>query len=299
MRPMRSDLVVISWWSNCLGLACLHSLIRHIQNRAIYVVQVGKSETGREHFRDHMPRAVTELPYSADAPAEHCQVIETVARELLPDHAGLWFLDHDVFVQEDCEPWLHAMDGMFSRSSISLCYPAAGQGPAITSPAFWLSPRRCPADVPSFAPVPYRESLVSKQPYRFRHDAELRMPEKDTLVSVQEYLLARGMARSFPVTRDDAVSIGQVPFPQHTHLSGLYVLAGVIPPRQLDNWTRRCVDTFTAFYAQCPQQWIDIEDATLLRRLREFQRALGGDSDMTRMPSSPIRHLQAREADNV
>jgi len=39
---MKSDLVVISWWSNCLGLACLHNLATYTRNRNIYVVQVGK-----------------------------------------------------------------------------------------------------------------------------------------------------------------------------------------------------------------------------------------------------------------
>jgi len=49
---MRSDYVVISWWSNCLGLTCLDRLIKNINNRKrkIYVIQVGKQEKQKELF---------------------------------------------------------------------------------------------------------------------------------------------------------------------------------------------------------------------------------------------------------
>lgn len=50
MRTIRSDLVVISCRSICLGLACLHNLVNYTRNRNIYFIQVGKSEEQKGWF---------------------------------------------------------------------------------------------------------------------------------------------------------------------------------------------------------------------------------------------------------
>jgi hypothetical protein len=277
---MRSALVVISWWSNCLGLACLHNLVRYTEKRDIYVVQVGKSDGQKERFRDHLPPTVKELPYSPYLPAEHFRVIEAVARDLLPGCEGLWFFDHDIFLCEDLEPWLVNMDREFERSACCLCHPqfadtpstlrppseqaSLGIGPSITSPAFWLSPARLPEGVPSFEPVPCRELEASRRPDLFRAQADLRMPEKDTLVLVREFLAERDMADGFSLQS----------LPRHDHLGGLYMFAGEIPPKSLHDWMEGRVKGLSAFYEGCPREWVATEDPVLVARLKEFQEAV-------------------------
>ncbi|MFQ5611369.1 MAG: hypothetical protein ACE5H9_04470 [Anaerolineae bacterium] len=279
MENVRSKLVVISWWSNCLGLTCLRQLAKHTRQRDIYVVQVGKTQRQKERFRAYMPPSVKELPYAQEAAAEHCRVIEAVSYRLLVDQAGLWFIDHDTFVYEDCQPWLNRMDRVFSCSNLCLCHPRPSNGPAITNPAFWLSPRRLPPDLPSLAVIPYRQTRAAKRPYAIRRRAELIMPEKDTLVLAKEFLAARGMACDFPLKGNGlwaaAPARSMPPFPRHQHLSGLYLLAGPVLPEQFFQWMRECVQRFTLFYETCPHAWLAAEDPVLLRRLREFQKAVG------------------------
>jgi hypothetical protein len=276
---MKSDLVVISWWANCLGLACLHNLVTYTRNRNIYVIQVGKTEDQKERFRAHLPSpggdvqpGVMELPYPSGYPAEDWRVREAVARELLGDHAGLWFIDHDLFVQEDCEGWLQDMDRHLSESNVCLCYAWPKRGHSITNPAFWLSPVRFPPGMPSFASVPYHENPVASQPYAMRQKADVIMPEKDTLIVAMEFLQERGLVYGFPLTERDRVDGGPAPFPACAHLGGLYTFAGEVLP-ELPDWTARCVQEFTAFYAACPPAWIACEDPVLLQRLAEFQQA--------------------------
>jgi hypothetical protein len=271
---MRSDLVVISWWSNCLGLACLHNLVAYARNRNIYVVQVGKPEEQKERFRAYLPPGVKELPYPPDRGAEDWRVREAVARELLGDHAGLWFIDHDLFIQEDCEGWLDDMDHRFHQSDFCLCHPSPLRGPSITNPAFWLSPVRFPPGMPSFASVPYRENVVASQPYALRQSADLIMPEKDTLVAAMEFLQDRGIVYGFPLADGDRVAGGPAPFPSHEHLGGLYTFASEVLPKQFHDWMAHCVVRFTAFYAVCPRAWVDIEDPVLMQRLEEFRQAV-------------------------
>lgn len=253
---MRSELVVISWWSNCLGLACLHNLVEHTRGRNIYVVQVGKPEEQRERFRAHLPPAVNELFCPPDRGAEDWRVRETVARELLGDREGLWFVDHDLFVQEDCEDWLAGMDRCFERSNVCLCHHFPVRGPSITIPAFWLSPVRFPPGMPSFARLPYREEPVASQPYALRQSAALIMLEKDTLVAAIEFLQERGMAYGFPIVEGDRVPDGPASFPRHDHIGGLYTFTGEVPPEPLHDWAAHCVKRFTAFYEACPREWM-------------------------------------------
>ena len=49
-RPAHSPLVVTSWWSNSLGLTCLHRLAADNPRRPIYVVQAGKSAEQMARF---------------------------------------------------------------------------------------------------------------------------------------------------------------------------------------------------------------------------------------------------------
>jgi hypothetical protein len=271
---MKSDLVVISWWSNCLGLACLHNLVRHTRNRNIYIVQVGKPEEQKERFRSLLPPGVEELPYPPNRGAEDWRVRENVARELLGDREGLWFIDHDLFLQEDCEGWLDDMDRRFSQSDVCLCHPSPVRGPSITNPAFWLSPLRFPPGMPSFARLPYQEEPAVNRPYALRQSAVLIMPQKDTLVAAMEFLQERGMVCGFPLAEGDRVPDGPPPFPDFEHIGGLYTFTGEIPPESLHDWVARCVERFTAFYAACPPALVSIEDPVLMQRLEEFRQAV-------------------------
>jgi hypothetical protein len=273
---MRSDLVVISWWSNCLGLACLHTLVQRAPSRNIYVVQAGKQEEQMEAFRAYLPPGVEELSYPPDRPGEDWRVREAVARELLGEREGVWFIDHDLFVQEDFEGWLDDMDRRFEGSNVCLCHPAPRRGPSITNPAFWLSPVRFPPGMPSFARVPYQEDPAAIRPYAPREGraAALIMPEKDTLVAAMEFLQGLGRVCGFPLTEADRQAGAPPPFPFCEHIGGLYTFTGGLPPESLHDWLARCVAMFTAFYNACPPEWVSIEDPTLMRRLGEFRQTL-------------------------
>jgi hypothetical protein len=271
---MRSDLVVISWWSNCLGLTCLHRLVEHTQERRIYVVQVGKPEVQKARFREHLPPQIEELPYPAGASGEDWRVREVAARELLADRAGVWFIDHDLFLEQDAETWLTEMDQRLEGSQVCLCHATPRRGRTVTNPAFWLSPRRFPPGMPSFARLPYREEPAASRPYAPREagTAGLRMPEKDTLVAVTEFLQKRDMVCGFPLTESDRSASGPRPFPRHKHIGGLYTFALRIPAEVQGAWVARCVKRFKAFYKTCPEAWVRIEDPVLLQRLEESAR---------------------------
>ncbi len=282
MEPIRSNLVVISWWSNCLGLTCLHHLVKHTRQRNIYVVQVGKSKRQKNRFRKYLPASVQELPYSEKAAAEHGRVIEAVAYKLLAGQAGLWFVDHDTFVDAGYENWLNSMDQIFTNSNLCLCYPRPTNGPAITSPAFWLSPRRLPPDLPDFAATPYRETALAKRPDLCRPDAELVMPGKDTLVLAKEFLAKWDMTCSFPLSGANA---GLFPlFVYYKHLGGLHTLTEPAPDDMLTQQAvpdefyvslKQCIQQLTVFYSTCPDAWLAIEEPVLLQRLRKFQVIYG------------------------
>ncbi len=273
---MKSALVVISWWSNCLGLTCLHRLAQFTHNRPIYVVQVGKPEEQKERFRAYLPPGVEELPYDPDRSAEDWRVREAVARELLADREGIWFIDHDLFFQEDLEPWLEEMDRRFAESNVCLCHPGPTHRFSITNPAFWLSPLRFPPGMPSFARLPYREDPVASRPYAVRHSGELSLPDKDTLVAAQEFLQERGLVCCFPTDRADLAPDGPPFIPKCEHIGGLYTFTTIpqLEPQVLRSWSMICVRSYTAFFAGCPLEWMAIEDPVLLARLEEFRQAL-------------------------
>jgi hypothetical protein len=257
-------------------LACLYKLVEHTRGRNIYVVQAGKPEEQMERFRAYLPPPVEELLYPAERSGEDWRVREAVAHELLGDRDGLWFIDHDLFLRQACTCWLEDMDSRFAELDVCLCHPAPRRGPSITNPAFWLSPVRFPAGMPSFARVPYQEDPAANRPYAPRKGraAALIMPEKDTLVATMEFLQERDRVCGFPMHEGDQVPGGPAPFPRHEHLGGLYTFTGGLPPEMLRDWVARCVRQFSAFYATCPSEWVDIEDPILMGRIEEFRQAV-------------------------
>ena len=270
---MKSDLVVISWWSNCLALECLHRLVDRAGERSILVVQAGKPEQQKATFRAYLPAGVKELPYPASASGEDWRVRETVARELLADRAGVWFVDHDLFLEEDAAGWLEAMDRRLESSGACLCHPGPRRGPSITNPIFWLSPARLPAGMPSFARVPYIEDPLASRPYAARQGSALIVPGKDTLVAAMEFLAERGRVGTFPLNKPDRAPGGPAPFPKYRHLGGLYTFTAEVGRQTQDGWLARCVAEFSAFYRACRPEWVAVEDPVLLERLEEFRQA--------------------------
>ena len=275
MSAIRSRIVVISWWSNCLGLSCLHRLAAHTRSRSVGVVQVGKSPGQRERFREHMPPRVAELPYPAAAPAEHSRVLADVALRQLRAERGVWFVEHDVFLHADWEPWLTAADKYFSTSEACLCLPRLpAHIPAITQPAFWVSPARWPASLSSFDPIPFEAREESRRPDLLRCAGDLRMPKKDTLVQARDELVRGGHVVYFPLDADAAPGCTLPPFPAHTHVGGLYLFTGPRLSAAFDAWTQKTVARFADYYAHCSPEWLAAEDPELLRRVREFQGAV-------------------------
>ncbi|MBZ0276768.1 MAG: hypothetical protein K8I60_11515 [Anaerolineae bacterium] len=265
-----SSIVVISWWSNCLGLTTLHRLATYTHDRVIRVVQVGKSPEAKARFRRHMPSGVVELDYPEDAPAEHSQVIRDLVLRQLQGEAGVWFFDHDVFLTEDCETWLRTADAGFEQTDICLCVHPSPESPAITQPAFWVSPVRWPAHITQVDPIPFSPRDASRRPDLFRHEGELRIPEKDTLMLAWETLSAIGRAERYHLMGEPPSELP--PFPAHNHMGGLFLFSGPMLPPGFYGWMRATVTRFNQFYETC--DWREDEDAELLRRLAEFQQWL-------------------------
>lgn len=277
-QPLHSAIVVISWWSNCLGLACLWHLATAVPGRALHVVQVGKSEAQKRRFRRHLPVGVEEIAYPATAPGEHGRVIEHLVRRRLKSMPGAWFVDHDTLLHADSGSWFAAADRWLAGTDLCLCLAAPAAGPAITAPAFWLSPARWPTEVSSFAPIPYRPSPAARRPDRFQYSGVLRLPAKDTLVHARDELIASGRAGWFPLT---AAASREHPalaaFPDHTHLGGASLFAGRATPPWADAWVRATLARFAAFFAACPKAWLDVEDEVLLRRFYALRSAIQSD----------------------
>ena len=277
---LNSQIVVISWWSNCLGLASLRRLSQLTHNRKIIVVQAGKSAAQRQLFREHLPAGVSELTYPEDEPAEHSRVIREVCLRLLASAEGVWFIDHDVFMEADCEGWFRAADEWLSSMDACLGLPLRPPTPAITQPAFWLSPRRWPASIDTFDPIPFQTQDVSRRPDLYRNDGDLRMPIKDTLVAARDELQAAGKVAFFPLNPQDAAESPLSAFPSHSHLGGLFLLAGPVHPPAFESWpparewTMKTVNGLAQFFEACPAEWLAIEEPVLLQRLEEFREDL-------------------------
>ncbi|MBN2304066.1 MAG: hypothetical protein JXQ72_06305, partial [Anaerolineae bacterium] len=202
--PPPSALVVISWWSNCLALDCLQRLRTHAPDRPLYVVQVGKSPEQCARFREQVPPEVRELSYPDDAPAEHSRVIQHTAFTHLRDTGGVWFIDHDVLFQAEAEPFFAAADRWFARDpALCLCVNSQSGSPALTQPAFWLSPSRWPESTPALDPVPFKPRSSARRPDLYHHEGEMSIPEQDTLVRARDELAAAGRAAAYTLDGSD------------------------------------------------------------------------------------------------
>lgn len=278
---MESDIVVTSWWSNGLALTALNRLLEFAPRRKLFVMQAGKSESQMEKFRRLLPNAVEELPYPAHLLSDDSPMREYLAREVFRSSEGVWFWDHDTFLLADASVWFAAADALFDRHPICLCTRPPMPGSGITQPAYWLSPTRWPRGLSSFDPVPFRAKPYARRPDLHRHDEELVLPGKDTLVQVREELAALDLAGTFPPDEDGGCSTGHFlpSFARHFHLGGLHLYTGTahpsagMPPAYFD-WRRHTVMAFEAFFRSCPPEWLAIEDPELLRRHAEMLQVL-------------------------
>jgi hypothetical protein len=278
-QTLNSQIVVISWWSNCLGLACLGRLTQFTQGRKLNVVQVGKSAEQKRKFRAYLPAGIEELHYPEEAPNEHSRVVQEVCFRLLNSEDGLWFIDHDVFLEENANNWFQAADTWLSGTQACLCLPLRPPTPAITQPAFWISPSRWPQTITSFDPIPFQAQGTSRRPDLYRNNGDLRMPLKDTLVQARDELGSCGKVTYFPLTPQDVMGNPLPAFPAHTHLGGLFFLAGPTHPAAFETWSAaeewsvRTLRRLSSFFESCTPEWLSIEEAVLLQRLAEFREA--------------------------
>jgi len=276
---MKSRIVVISWWSNCLALTCLSRIRKYAPERELYVVQVGKSPEQKGYFRACLPAGVVEIFYPDEAPGEHCRVLKELVLHQLASLEGLWFFDHDFFPGASLESWLQAADSLFEETQVCLGLPGlVPPGPAITGPALWISPRHWPLHIDSFDPVPFQPRPEARRPDLFRGKGEMRMPVKDTLVQARDELALRGKVTFFPLDekslQESGNAINLPAMPAYTHLGGLYLFNGPVLPPEWTGWMWTTVQRFEDFYASCPAEWRAGEDSMLLGRLAEFRDAL-------------------------
>ncbi len=271
---MRSSIVITSWWSNCLGLTALHKLAAYAPSRELYVMQAGKTDTQMDRFRQFLPTQVTELPYPAELQAEDGPMREYLVRIALQDHDGVWFVDHDTFLLAPATSWFTAADRILAKSEVCLCtvkpYPRAG----VTMPAYWASPKRWPQNLSSFNSIPFQTMPCARRPDLHRHNGNLTIPQKDTLVQVREELDALHLAGTICFQQNGADNCLLPVFPPHYHLGGLHLYTGPAdPPASLPpsffEWRRSKILTFERFFNECPKEWLAIEDPELLRRHRE------------------------------
>jgi hypothetical protein len=276
---MRSIIVVTSWWSNCLALTCLHQLLEFAAGCEIFVIQAGKSDTQMGRFRRFLPEGITELLYPSELEPDDSAMREYLAKDVLRSRTGAWFFDHDTFLLSPADPFFEWADSLFSQSEICLCTRRPLPGAGVTQPAYWLSPMRWPPGLSSFAPVPFQPRPYTRRPDLHRHDGNLTIPVKDTLVQVREELETLHMTGTFPTDGDDGMPHFLTSFPQHDHIGGLHLYTG--PTQPLDDmpplyyrWRRHTLLSFDKFFRNCPQEWRAIENQELLRRHAEMMRTL-------------------------
>lgn len=259
---MKSSVVIISWWSNSLALYCIAQLRKFCNNRAVYVVQCGKTPRQKKVFSGFLDEDIIELPYPEEAPAEHYCVIEHVIQQSLPDEEGLWFLDHDAFLLEDADNFFDRIDNSVEQAQTCMFTPA--QLP-FTIPTFWISPQRIPRDCPGLAPYPNKISEASRRPDMFEKKENLITPQYDTLELAQQFLARRNLAVPIPLSF----------FPEHQHLGGLHVLLrSAIKLKEqasLDERFNRYmaarVKALRDFFSTCPQGWLTPEEDEIIEKL--------------------------------
>jgi hypothetical protein len=205
---------------------------------------------------------------------------EYLARDALRDQEGVWFFDHDTFLLSPSEAWFEEADRRFSNSQVCICTRRPRPNSGVTQPAYWLSPRRWPEGLSSFAPVPFEPKIYSRRPDLYQHDGDLTIPAKDTLVQAREELDALNMAGTFPTEGDDKGRHFLDSFPQHVHLGGIHIYTGPCHtpagmPRSYLDWQRHTLMSFDAFFQNCPEIWISAEDPELLRRHAEMIQTIG------------------------
>lgn len=269
---MHSDLIIISWWSNCLGLACLSKVCEFAPTRSVFVIQVGKSETQKELFRHYMPKQVKEIVYPPDSPADHWCVCEFIIRQEFKEHEALWLVDHDLFVLEPFEHWLHTMDNRFQQRGAVLSYPFMENKSSITNPLFWISPKNLPGNLPPFAPMPLPLQSLAHAPSTQTVDCTPVRPVKDTMVLVQEELERMNLTSVFSLETSESRDLEALFFPRHEHLGHLSLFTWTTIPEHLTSWARDMIDRYAHFYDHCLPEWKSIEDPVLLRRLKELRR---------------------------
>jgi len=272
---MQSDIVVISWWSNCLGLKCLNKLCDFTESMNIYVVQVGKTEEQKELFRYYMPNRIKEIIYPSDKSAEHWCICEYLIYQTFKTNDGLWFVDHDLFILEPFEKWLQNMDRHFEDSKICFCYPLEENSSSITNPAFWISPSRLPKGISSLAPIPAPKYSIANTPYKDKSSCGVVKPQKDTFILVKEELERLSLAGNYPLRTISPESTNDLQFPRYSHLGHLSIFTWENIPKHLTKMCKNIVSQYNAFLKECPPEWRSIEDTQLKMRLNELKIQLG------------------------
>lgn len=278
-EPQKSPIVVISWWSNCLALECLQRLTQFTRDRKIFLVQVGKSDEQKWKMRQVLPPCIVELDYPPDSPAEHSRIIRHIVKESLSQETGLWFFDHDLFLLEAIENWLHQVETEIERSYRILVLPQhEKKTPSITIPLFWISPKRWPGDLEGFDPVPFNPQLSAIQPYQISAELTLRLPRMDTLEEACGILENDQRVAFFPMYKQLG---GPFPsFPAYQHLGGLNLFSNSTSHSiselnpNLQNWICKTTQIFSKFFTECPEDWLEIEDPALLNRLSEYRELI-------------------------
>ena len=254
---MISTLIVISWWSNCLGLKCIEKLKMFLPGRKIIVLQVGKQHAIKEKFSKSLPPDVEEIIYPKNEICSHWRVIEVVVKTILKESEGLWFFDHDVFLMQNATSWLNKMDDILGNSNVSMCLPSYNETHRSgTSPAFWISPVRLPQDTPCFSPLPLKEDQIAKKPFdRYPLHIKLNVPQYDTLMKAAEYLERSNLVSYFDPNSQDLA---------FNHLGNLNLFAFKNLPDNLKEFFHELNQKYRKFYSDLPPELLNSEDRILL-----------------------------------
>jgi hypothetical protein len=238
-------------------------------------MQAGKSDVQMERFRTFLPSEVSELKYPPHLLTDDSPMREYLALEVFRSSEGVWFIDHDTFLQADATSWFETADVLFSAYPICLCSRTPLSDGGVTQPAYWLSPSRWPSGLSSFDPVPFKAKPYTRRPDLQRHQDTLVIPGKDTLMKVREELEDRQLVGTFPLEPEQHGNHFLPIFPAHQHIGGLHLYTGLIHPpcsmpQAFFHWRRYVVSNFEKFFRHCPKKWLEIEEPELLRRHREF-----------------------------